>query len=268
MSDYHGLQIINKILEVFQPSAVVLQCGSDSLSGDKLGCFNLTMQGHAHCVQFIRSKNIPLILLGGGGYTVKNVGRTWAYETACALGIEDTIDPNLPWNEYFEWFGPRYRLEVVASNMEDLNVKEKSLETVKNIALKNLNSIKGPPSVQMQDVPRQPLGDHLKTKRLEGEEDDERDNLDKRLARTYFHLPFIRNVLTVLRRTRSLRLRPPAILPGILLPIRLLLRLRRLRAAHLHLRPPPRRRAEDQAAHVHPHQPLLRRARRAGVRAL
>ncbi|KAI4294658.1 hypothetical protein K525DRAFT_261354 [Schizophyllum commune Loenen D] len=174
--------IINKILEVFQPSAVVLQCGSDSLSGDKLGCFNLTMQGHAHCVQFIRSKNIPLILLGGGGYTVKNVGRTWAYETACALGIEDTIDPNLPWNEYFEWFGPRYRLEVVASNMEDLNVKEKSLETVKNIALKNLNDIKGPPSVQMQDVPRQPLGDHLKTKRLEGEEDDERDNLDKRLA--------------------------------------------------------------------------------------
>ncbi|KAL1739360.1 histone deacetylase complex, catalytic component RPD3, partial [Schizophyllum fasciatum] len=147
--------IINKILEVFQPSAVILQCGSDSLSGDKLGCFNLTMQGHAHCVQFLRQKNIPLILLGGGGYTVKNVGRTWAFETACALGIEDTIDPNLPWNEYFEWFGPRYRLEVVASNMEDLNTKDGSLENVKAVALQNLDLIKGPPSVQMHDVPRQ-----------------------------------------------------------------------------------------------------------------
>ena len=51
-------------------------------------------------------QNIPFILLSGGGYTVKNVARTWTYETACALGIEDSIDPNLPWNQYFEWFGP------------------------------------------------------------------------------------------------------------------------------------------------------------------
>ncbi|KAK0234788.1 hypothetical protein EDD85DRAFT_792789 [Armillaria nabsnona] len=109
------------------PNAVVLQCGADSLSGDKLGCLNLTMHRHAHCVQYLRKKNVPLILLGGGGYTVKNVARTWTYETACALGIEDTIDPNLPWNEYFEWFGPRYRLEVVASNMDDMNVKDGSL---------------------------------------------------------------------------------------------------------------------------------------------
>ncbi|OCH87622.1 histone deacetylase complex, catalytic component RPD3 [Obba rivulosa] len=123
--------VIDKILQVFQPSAIVLQCGADSLSGDKLGCFNLTMEGHARCVQSIRARNIPLILLGGGGYTVKNVARTWAYETACALGIEREIDPNLPWNEYFEWFGPRYRLEVVANNMDDVNLKDGSLDKVK-----------------------------------------------------------------------------------------------------------------------------------------
>lgn len=84
---------------------------------------NLTMHGHARCVQYVRSKNIPLMLLGGGGYTVKNVARAWTYETACALGIENDIDLNLPWNECFEWFGPRYRLEVLESNLEDMNVK-------------------------------------------------------------------------------------------------------------------------------------------------
>ena len=125
--------MISKILEVYRPSAVVLQCGADSLSGDKLGCFNLTMHGHAHCVQFLRKQNIPLILLGGGGYTVKNVARTWTYETACALGIEDSIDPVLPWNEYFEWFGPRYRLEVAENNMDDLNIKDGSLEKVRHV---------------------------------------------------------------------------------------------------------------------------------------
>ena len=100
-----------------------------------MGCFNLTMHGHAHCVQFLRKYNVPLILLGGGGYTVKNVARTWTYETACALGMEGDIDPNLPWNQYFEWFGPRYRLEVVDNNMDDLNVKEGSLDVVRSVYL-------------------------------------------------------------------------------------------------------------------------------------
>lgn len=37
--------VVQRIMEQYQPSAVVLQCGSDSLSGDKLGCFNLSMRG-------------------------------------------------------------------------------------------------------------------------------------------------------------------------------------------------------------------------------
>jgi hypothetical protein len=130
-TDMVNKQVIDGIMECYRPSAVVLQCGADSLAGDKLGCFNLTMHGHAHCVQHLRKHNTPLILLGGGGYTVKNVARTWTYETACALGIEDTIDHNLPWNEYFEWFGPRYRLEVAENNMDDLNVKDRSLDVVR-----------------------------------------------------------------------------------------------------------------------------------------
>lgn len=40
-----------KVMEMYQPSAIVLQCGADSLSGDRLGCFNLTLKGkyiHLH----------------------------------------------------------------------------------------------------------------------------------------------------------------------------------------------------------------------------
>jgi histone deacetylase 1/2 len=58
---------------------MVLQCGADLLAGDKQSCFNITMHGHAHCVRFLRKQNIPLILLDGGGYTVKNVPRAWTY---------------------------------------------------------------------------------------------------------------------------------------------------------------------------------------------
>ena len=37
--------LVSKVMESYQPSAVVLQCGADSLSGDRLGCFNLTLKG-------------------------------------------------------------------------------------------------------------------------------------------------------------------------------------------------------------------------------
>jgi len=33
------------VMESYDPSAIVLQCGTDSLSGDKLGCLNLSMRG-------------------------------------------------------------------------------------------------------------------------------------------------------------------------------------------------------------------------------
>ena len=37
---FHSLQV----MELYQPGAIVMCCGADSLSGDKLGCFNLSIQ--------------------------------------------------------------------------------------------------------------------------------------------------------------------------------------------------------------------------------
>ena len=32
--------------------------------------------------------NLPLLMLGGGGYTIRNVARCWTYETSVALDID------------------------------------------------------------------------------------------------------------------------------------------------------------------------------------
>lgn len=74
------------VMQWYQPGAIVLQCGADSLAGDRLGCFNLSSSGHARCVSFMKRFNVPLLLLGGGGYTIRNVSRVWALETAVVLG--------------------------------------------------------------------------------------------------------------------------------------------------------------------------------------
>jgi acetoin utilization deacetylase AcuC-like enzyme len=52
------------------------------------------------CVKFVKSFNIPTLVLGGGGYTVRNVARAWAYETGICL--DQPMDLYLPYNEYYE----------------------------------------------------------------------------------------------------------------------------------------------------------------------
>eukprot|EP00250_Pteridium_aquilinum_P010413 c19368_g1_i1 orf=1202-2872(+) len=149
---YHSLfkPIISKVMEVYQPGAVVLQCGADSLSGDRLGCFNLSVKGHAECVKFMRSFNVPLLLLGGGGYTIRNVARCWCYETGVALGVE--MDDKMPYNEYFEYFGPDYNLHVTPMSMENQNHKT-YLDSIRERLLENLSKLQHVPSVQFQERP-------------------------------------------------------------------------------------------------------------------
>ena len=33
-------------MDHFKPTCIVMQCGADSLGCDRLGCFNLTIDGH------------------------------------------------------------------------------------------------------------------------------------------------------------------------------------------------------------------------------
>ena len=115
-------RVIDQIYEVFRPGAVVLQCGSDSLSGDKLGCFNLSVRGHGACVDYVKGKGAPVLLLGGGGYTLRNVPRCWTYETSMALGIE--VEDKLPQNPYLDYFFPEKTLHQPVTNMENMNRQE------------------------------------------------------------------------------------------------------------------------------------------------
>ncbi|GAA5996960.1 uncharacterized protein JCM10292_006114 [Rhodotorula paludigena] len=176
--------VISQIMEWYRPSAVVLQCGGDSLSGDRLGTLNLSMRGHANCVQFIKSFGLPLLVLGGGGYTIRNVARTWAFETGLAAGQE--LGTNIPMNEYYEYFGPNYRLDVPQSNTEDHNTPE-YLDKIKAQVFENLRHTAGggAPSVQMQAIPRTAMDED------DDVDEDERDpnvrrhqaELDRRIQR-------------------------------------------------------------------------------------
>ncbi|KYM93232.1 Histone deacetylase Rpd3 [Atta colombica] len=176
--------IISKVMETFQPSAVVLQCGADSLTdyiifnaninhyiGDRLGCFNLTVRGHGKCVEFVKRYNLPFLMVGGGGYTIRNVSRCWTYETSVALGCE--IANELPYNDYFEYFGPDFKLHISPSNMTNQNTSE-YLDKIKTRLFENLRMLPHAPGVQVQAIPEDGAV-------IEDSEIEEKMNLDERL---------------------------------------------------------------------------------------
>jgi len=121
--------VIKKVMEMFKPSAIVLQCGADSLANDRIGCFNLTIKGHGDCVKFVKNFGVPTLVLGGGGYNIRSVARCWAYETGLLLDtdIEDTI----PFNDYWQYFEPDHKLHFPKQPGLENNNNREYLEKLK-----------------------------------------------------------------------------------------------------------------------------------------
>lgn len=143
--------VINQVVDFYQPTCIVLQCGADSLGCDRLGCFNLSIRGHGECVEYVKSFNIPLLVLGGGGYTVRNVARCWTYETS--LLVEEAISEELPYSEYFEYFAPDFTLHPdVSTRIENQNSRQ-YLDQIRQTIFENLKMLNHAPSVQIHDVP-------------------------------------------------------------------------------------------------------------------
>ncbi len=142
--------VLQKIMDIYRPGAVVLQCGADSLAGDRLGCFNLSLRGHAECVKFVKAFGVPTLVLGGGGYTIRNVARCWAYETSVLL--EKNVPNEIPYNDYYEYFAPDFLLHLTAEPRENENTAA-GLAKVREDLMMQLQTLQGAPGIQMQEVP-------------------------------------------------------------------------------------------------------------------
>jgi histone deacetylase HOS2 len=144
--------IMEPLITKFQPTCIVQQCGADSLGYDRLGCFNLNIRAHGECVKYIKSFGIPMLVLGGGGYTPRNVSRLWCYETSVLndVTLDHTIPNYLPTHD---WFGPDYSLHPQLDGRIDNKNSKKYLESVKQEVLEQLRYLTYAPSVQMQEIP-------------------------------------------------------------------------------------------------------------------
>jgi histone deacetylase 1/2 len=101
---------------------------------------------------------------------VRNVARCWTYETAVLVGQQ--VADVLPYNDYYEYFGPDFRLHLTPTNMENLNTPD-YLDNLRAKICENLRCLQAAPGVQMHEVPPDTYFE---------EEDEEEDDADQRMT--------------------------------------------------------------------------------------
>lgn len=130
--------VVSKAIGRFRPNVIVLQSGADSLGEDRLGVFNLSIGGHSHCARYLMTFGIPMLVLGGGGYTIHNVSRCWAYETGVLCGVE-TPEYVPEDNPFYHLFGPYHKVNPeFYQRYTNLN-KKKYLDSIMGFVLEKID---------------------------------------------------------------------------------------------------------------------------------
>ena len=87
-------EMILPVVQAFEPEAIILQCGADSVTEDPLSRLMLSNNAHWAVVKALRHLSARFLVLGGGGYNPWSVGRLWSGVWATLLGAE--IPDRLP----------------------------------------------------------------------------------------------------------------------------------------------------------------------------
>lgn len=153
--EYLFTTIVGNCVEKYVPTAIVLQCGADSLAGDRLGRFNLQVQGHGKCVEYCKSLKMPLLLVGGGGYTPRNVARAWAHETSIAIGcpLNPLIPAHTPYRSHFRHETIFPTLEEILGEPRANRNTEKRINEIVRHTTEQLRFCQAAPSVQYYIIP-------------------------------------------------------------------------------------------------------------------
>jgi histone deacetylase HOS2 len=182
-------RITGPVIEAYDPGAIVLQCGADSLGGDRLGNFNINIKAHGFCVEFVKQRchGRKLMVIGGGGYTPRNVARCWTHETSiCAdLELNPILPAHVPYRQAFmgeeQGNGLMYpSLDNIPGKIHPNTHDDKYLNDLVENIHRELRYMQGAPSVQMARMPNDYLRIREEIDAALREEEEENDKARRR----------------------------------------------------------------------------------------
>jgi acetoin utilization protein AcuC len=113
------MEVVPPLVRAYDPDVLVTQLGVDTLATDPLAGLNLTTNGFIKLVEEIKSWNRKWVALGGGGYNMMNVARSWTGAWAVMKGadIPDVL-PEAFVNQHRAELGRTSTLSDPVSDME------------------------------------------------------------------------------------------------------------------------------------------------------
>lgn len=78
--------VLKEVYAAFNPEAVVLQLGADTIAGDPMCSFNMTPEGVGKCLKYVLQWQLATLVLGGGEW--KSPRSVPAPQLAEAFGVE------------------------------------------------------------------------------------------------------------------------------------------------------------------------------------
>ena len=126
------MKVVPEILEIYDPEILVAQLGIDTHVNDPLSQLSLTSQGHNRIVkQIIDLAPGKLLALGGGGYDLSAVARSWALDYATMAGLEL---PNAVPEKYSLEYGIKTLRDDEPTGSNNASIKatvQKTIDTIK-----------------------------------------------------------------------------------------------------------------------------------------
>ncbi|MCX7726711.1 MAG: acetoin utilization protein AcuC [Chitinispirillaceae bacterium] len=85
-------EIVLPLISVYKPDFIVLEIGMDILSVDPLTHLSMTNNVIADIIPLLKKADIPMLVLGGGGYNIEATSRGWALAWEILCGVENDYD--------------------------------------------------------------------------------------------------------------------------------------------------------------------------------
>ena len=113
------MEVVPPLVRAYDPDVLVTQLGVDTLATDPLAGLNLTTNGFIKLVEEIKSWNRKWVALGGGGYNMMNVARSWTGAWAVMKGADvPDVLPEAFVNQHWAELGRTSTLSDPVSDME------------------------------------------------------------------------------------------------------------------------------------------------------
>ncbi|MHC5083882.1 MAG: acetoin utilization protein AcuC, partial [Planctomycetota bacterium] len=84
--------LVLPLIHAYEPDAIVLEAGADTLAGDPLAGFTMTNNVFVEVINSLLMFGVPILATGGGGYNVENAVRAWSLVWTALCGEQRDDD--------------------------------------------------------------------------------------------------------------------------------------------------------------------------------